>query len=215
MKIRNGVSLEEASLRGAETNKKKHQARIDKYNLNPSTCKFCNYSLPYKKRKNKFCGHSCSASFNNLGVIRNFKERTYEDHIKVKKDRNKNCLFCDQETFNFKFCSIQCHLGYKKKIRRERIEENDSLINYKKDKWYLVEIRGHICEECKNVKWNGEDIPIDTHHKDGDNDNNKLDNVLLICPNCHRQTDNYGSKNKTNSKRKQYRKDRYDKGLSY
>ncbi len=222
MKTRNGLSWKEASLLGVKVSLGKKQKRIDKYNLDPSICKFCKRSLPYQKRNNKFCDHSCSASFNNLGIVRNFKEFSYEEYLAKKDLRNnyskKECLYCKKETINFKFCSHKCNFKYKKQQKRERIKRLGSLINYKNEKWYLIEIRSHICEICGNSKWNKEDIPLDIHHKDGNSDNNKLGNLLLLCPNCHRQTDNHGSKNRKNgkdSKRKKYRKDRYDKGLSY
>ena len=54
----------------------------------------------------------------------------------------------------------------------------------------------NICEKCKLSKWNGLEIPLDVHHVDGDNKNNELKNLVILCPNCHRQTDNFGSKNK-------------------
>ena len=133
------------------------------------------------------------------------------------KKKGKPCVICYEPVHskNKKFCSQECHIIHKKNIRREKILLTGKLISHTKDKWYLIEIRGHKCEKCSTETWVKEPIPLDTHHKDGDNDNNYLDNLLLICPNCHRQTDNHGSKNKTNSKRKQYRKKRYDQGLSY
>ena len=33
------------------------------------------------------------------------------------------------------------------------------------------------------------------HHIDGDNTNNKLENLQILCPNCHTMTDNYRGKN--------------------
>ena len=47
-------------------------------------------------------------------------------------------------------------------------------------------------------KWLGEPIPLELHHKDGDPFNNELDNLSILCPNCHAFTDNYRSKNKRN-----------------
>ena len=39
------------------------------------------------------------------------------------------------------------------------------------------------------------------HHIDGNNSNNSLDNLQMLCPNCHSQTDNYcGSANTTDEK---------------
>ncbi len=55
----------------------------------------------------------------------------------------------------------------------------------------------HRCEHCQNSEWQGELIPLELHHKDGDRTNNALDNIELLCPNCHALTDNYrGGKKK-------------------
>lgn len=57
-------------------------------------------------------------------------------------------------------------------------------------------LRGRKCECCGLETWNNEPIPLQIHHIDGDNLNNELDNLQLLCPNCHAQTDNYCGKNK-------------------
>ena len=60
----------------------------------------------------------------------------------------------------------------------------------------LIILRGHKCECCNLEEWNGLPIALQVHHKDGDGLNNLLDNLELLCPNCHAQTDNYCGKNK-------------------
>lgn len=60
----------------------------------------------------------------------------------------------------------------------------------------LSYLRGAKCEQCGNSEWNGQKIPLCTHHIDGDHLNNELENLQLLCPNCHAQTDNYCGKNK-------------------
>lgn len=62
-----------------------------------------------------------------------------------------------------------------------------------KDK--LIELRGHKCEDCGLTEWKNQPIPLEAHHIDGDKCNNTLENLLLLCPNCHTLTSNYGSKN--------------------
>ena len=47
------------------------------------------------------------------------------------------------------------------------------------------------CSLCNNTTWLNKRIPLELHHKDGDHDNNSLDNLCLLCPNCHALTDNY------------------------
>jgi transposase len=41
----------------------------------------------------------------------------------------------------------------------------------------------------------GHEIPLEVHHVDGDRLNNELNNLQLLCPNCHAQTDNYCGRN--------------------
>jgi hypothetical protein len=51
------------------------------------------------------------------------------------------------------------------------------------------------CEECNLYEWNNKPIPLELHHVDGNRFNNLFPNLKILCPNCHAQTDNYGSKN--------------------
>lgn len=53
------------------------------------------------------------------------------------------------------------------------------------------------CERCGITNWNNEKIVFQLHHKDGDYRNNKLENIILLCPNCHSQTENFRN-NKNN-----------------
>ena len=57
-----------------------------------------------------------------------------------------------------------------------------------------------ICERCKNSKWEGQQIPLEVHHIDGDKTNNKLENLQLLCPNCHSLTETYRGANRGNSR---------------
>nr|DAG94949.1 MAG TPA: NinG recombination protein [Crassvirales sp.] len=57
-------------------------------------------------------------------------------------------------------------------------------------------VKERKCECCGITEWNGKPAPLQLHHIDGDNTNNSLENLQILCPNCHAQTDNYCSKNK-------------------
>ena len=50
------------------------------------------------------------------------------------------------------------------------------------------------CEGCEITDWNGKPLEFQLHHIDGNSKNNKLENLKLLCPNCHSQTDNYANK---------------------
>lgn len=58
-------------------------------------------------------------------------------------------------------------------------------------------LKEHKCENCELTEWLGDLIPIELHHIDGNRFNNNLDNLQILCPNCHSKTDNNsGKKNK-------------------
>lgn len=53
----------------------------------------------------------------------------------------------------------------------------------------------HKCYNCGRTEWNNKPIPIELEHIDGDSNNNTLDNLTILCPNCHAQTPTYRGKN--------------------
>lgn len=59
--------------------------------------------------------------------------------------------------------------------------------------------KNHQCEICNNTLWNNLPIPLELDHIDGNPYNHKLENLRLLCPNCHAQTPTYRSKNRKNS----------------
>lgn len=54
----------------------------------------------------------------------------------------------------------------------------------------------HICNKCKNTEWLGNPIPLELEHIDGNSCNHRLENLELLCPNCHATTSTYRGKNK-------------------
>jgi 5-methylcytosine-specific restriction endonuclease McrA len=59
----------------------------------------------------------------------------------------------------------------------------------------LVEQRGYSCECCGISEWQGKPIVLECDHIDGNHKNNTPENLRLICPNCHSQTETYKNKN--------------------
>ncbi len=52
------------------------------------------------------------------------------------------------------------------------------------------------CIECGNDgEWNGKPISLEIDHINGVNDDNRLDNLRILCPNCHSQTPTFRVKN--------------------
>ena len=59
----------------------------------------------------------------------------------------------------------------------------------------LTILRGWKCEKCRRTEWEGQRIPLCVHHIDGNHINNQIENLQVLCPNCHAQTDNYCGRN--------------------
>ena len=52
----------------------------------------------------------------------------------------------------------------------------------------LTALRGYRCEICGISSWMNKEIILEVHHIDRDHYNSSLDNLQLLCPNCHSQT---------------------------
>ena len=62
-------------------------------------------------------------------------------------------------------------------------------------KRYLVSEHGHECCGCKLSMWQGLPIPLELDHINGIHIDNNIENLRLLCPNCHAQTDTWRGRN--------------------
>ena len=97
--------------------------------------------------------------------------------------------------------------NYRMRVKPKSLNEilckNSFYKSYSLKKRLLAEgYKEYKCEnpECGLTEWYGKPIPLELHHINGDPTDNRIENLQLLCPNCHAQTDNFRGKNKSNHK---------------
>lgn len=206
----------------AEKQQQSLRKRICDYDILPTKCHHCNKDLPYEKRHLKFCGASCSATFNNRQRIKKVLKRR-EDVKVVTDDKNiptlfGNCKFCNSD-FSLKnkktqlYCSASCkskevRVNIQKKILGGDVNGHSSNTL----RQCLIDTRGCKCELCGISEWRGKPLVVIMDHIDGNSSNNSLLNLQLVCSNCDANLPTYKSKNKGNGRFS--RKQRYKDGFS-
>lgn len=56
-------------------------------------------------------------------------------------------------------------------------------------------LKERCCETCGIRTWLDKPISLELHHRNGDRSDNRLANLMLLCPNCHSLTDTYRGRN--------------------
>lgn len=50
------------------------------------------------------------------------------------------------------------------------------------------------CEGCQGSEWVGKPMPLELHHINGNPFDNRIENLQMLCPNCHALTDNHAGR---------------------
>lgn len=162
-------------------------------------CLHCGKEIVGKgKSSKKFCNSSCAASYNN----------------KIRKDNSQKyfCINCGKEVNSKrqKYCSFECEheYHYNEYIKKWKDGEEDGLRGeYGLSKFirkYLLLKNNYKCELCNwgEINTHTNSIPLEIYHIDGNYQNNKEDNLQVLCPNCHSLTSTHKSHNQKGNGRK-------------
>jgi hypothetical protein len=158
--------------------------------MNSKTCKECGKQI--EKNQNLFCNNSCAAKYNN----------------RKRNKKKRFCLNCGRHINKYanKFCDINCYQEYQFKNKilpmfyLGKISTNDTI------KKILIYLYGEKCIKCgNNGSWMGKPLTLQVDHINGNSDNNTPNNLRLLCPNCHSQTETFcGGCKPKNTKRNKY-----------
>lgn len=87
--------------------------------------------------------------------------------------------------------------GGRKPLDQVLVKESD--FSSAKLKKRLLDARylENICVECGlGSEWNNKPLTLQLDHVNGDSRDNRIENLRILCPNCHTQTPTYGAKNR-------------------
>lgn len=145
----------------------------------------------YQKYVNRVCelAEKCTNINQILHILG--KKGTNEYYKQIRKILTENNI----DTSHFKEYEPYKPEGVKNKIPIEKylIKGSTITISNLREKLLKEGIKEHKCEnpECGLTEWHGKPIPLQLHHINGDRTDNRLENLQLLCPNCHALTDNY------------------------
>lgn len=137
----------------------------------------CNKEAKYrlKNGKNCCCKHSASCE----EVRRKNSEASAKAHAEGRK-----------QSFS-KEAQVNSNISRIKNLKEKPFEQWGRVL---KDELILHEQEGK-CAHCPTgLEWNGKTLKFELDHIDGDSSNNKRENLRLLCPNCHSQTDTWKGK---------------------
>lgn len=156
-------------------------------------CENCNIKMTHKYASGRFCNLKCARAFStknkrkeiNAKVSKKLLGRSTSDEtrLKLKEAWSRGCY---DDAKNRLFNKIS---------NDDMFVENSLIANYDiKKRLYSENIKSYKCERCNISEYNGEHITLQLHHINGINNDNRLDNLQILCPNCHSQTANYAGK---------------------
>lgn len=139
-----------------------------------------------------------ATSFSLAEVLRKLNVRDAGGNYDLLKRRIKE-LNLDTSHFNGKaWLRGRTNPFVRQRSLDEILVENSTYVSSQNLKQRLIResIFEHRCVSCGLETWLDNKIPLEIDHINGERRDNRLENLRLLCPNCHALTSTYRGKNK-------------------
>jgi len=159
-----------------------------------NNCKKCGSEFEPQKGLKSYCSMSCRNSRTWTKEDKKKKSKSAKSSDLVKKSIEKaHKVNLDPELM--KVIAEKRKNTFKRKI----LEADFESLSFERLRKRVILEQHESCNHCKNKEWMGKQIPLELEHIDGDNTNNKRENLEALCPNCHALTDTWRGRNKKRS----------------
>ena len=162
------------------------------YNLLRCDMKICPKCNSEHSKPGTFCSRSCANSREWTDIAKKQKSKSLKKFIQDNPSWHERRAATDEARLQ----TLRATLYAK---NQEKFLEGKIATRANIKKW-LIETCDEVCSICKLLpEWNGKFLSLQVDHINGINNDNRPENVRLVCPNCHSQTDTFaGKKHKKN-----------------
>ena len=130
-------------------------------------------------------------------VLKYFKLENKGGNNKTVKNR------CVEENIDFSHFKLGINSNKGRKFNVSKIPIENILVencsynrSHLKDRLIEENILEYKCVKCGNTGiWNGVKLSLQLEHKNGISNDNRIENICFLCPNCHSQTGTYCGRN--------------------